>query len=355
MENVKLVILYLACPLFLWVPYAQAKFFEWDYDHHHTRQENWNGTCRFGLRQSPINIDTRHTTKQRLNCQPLVFHGYDKKVPAKVKNNGHTAVVMFTNGPDNEIWVKGGGLGESKFEYAQAHFHWGSTNNQGSEHTINNKSAPMEMHLVHWNLDVGGTFKDAVKKDTGISLEVLGVMFEIGEKNQKFSSLFRAITKIRNQNATAEIEGGITLNDLLPSDTDAFYRYKGSLTTPSCSEDGSSCGCHEIVMWTIFKKPIEISQDQLDVMRQTTYTHSNEHFPRDISNNYRDLQPLHEREVLDVDTHAELENGEYRIVYDVPRVPREVPNVGVSSKACMRNTYFGMVIFIIFLNYACCL
>ena len=91
-------------------------------------------------------------------------------------------------------------------------------------------------------------------------------------------------------------------------------------------------------MWTIFKKPVEISQDQLDIMRQITYTHSNEHKPRDISNNYRDLQPLHEREVLDVDTHAEL----YR-------------NTGVSSKACMRNTYFGMAIFIIFLNYACCL
>ena len=111
-------------------------------------------------------------------------------------------------------------------------------------------------------------------------------------------------------------------------------------------------------MWTIFKKPVEISQDQLDVMRQTTYTHSNEHFPRDISNNYRDLQPLHEREVLDVDTHAELDNGEYRLVYDVPKVGyggNFKPNAGVSSKACMRNTYFGMVIFIIFLNYACCL
>ena len=43
-----------------------------------------------------------------------------------------------------------GGLNGS-YEFAQAHFHWGSVDDVGSEHTINGKHYPMEMHLVFWN------------------------------------------------------------------------------------------------------------------------------------------------------------------------------------------------------------
>lgn len=43
-----------------------------------------------------------------------------------------------------------GGLNGS-YEFAQAHLHWGSKDNAGSEHTIDGKHYPMEMHLVYWN------------------------------------------------------------------------------------------------------------------------------------------------------------------------------------------------------------
>lgn len=44
------------------------------------------------------------------------------------------------------------------------------------------------------------------------------------------------------------------LKGLLPSNTKEFTRYDGSLTTP---------GCSEVVTWTVFKKPITISQTQV--------------------------------------------------------------------------------------------
>ena len=46
----------------------------------------------------------------------------------------------------------------------------------------------------------------------------------------------------------------VSLNYLLPLQTDAFFRYNGSLTTPSCNE---------IVFWTVFQTPVFVSEKQV--------------------------------------------------------------------------------------------
>ena len=285
-------------PLFIFHPqfiHADVHIVDWDHDHHHTHSENWEGTCTAGQRQSPIDIESDKTIKEKWG-QPFVFHGYEKNVPMHVKNNRHSIVVEYSDHEDHhkDIWIRGGGLGESKFSFAQLHFHWGSTNDQGSEHTIDGKAAPMEMHIVHWNLDVGKDVKEATQKDSYNSFEVLGVLFKIGKKNLNYEHFFNATRKVAKQNTNSTLEKGARLKDLLPADTNAFYRYKGSLTTPPCNE---------IVMWTIFKEPIEISQDQIDVLRKAYYHREGETEPRGISNNYRLTQKVYEREVLEVDTH----------------------------------------------------
>ena len=81
------------------------------------------------------------------------------------------------------------------------------------------------------------------------------------------------------------------MEDFLPDNTDKFFRYNGSLTTP---------GCNQIVVWTIFKDRVEISQSQMDAFRRTTYIHEGEDSARVISNNYRPTQPLNGRRVLDI-------------------------------------------------------
>ena len=89
----------------------------------------------------------------------------------------------------------------------------------------------MELHLVHQNEE---------KKN----LAVLGIFFQIqDEDNEKLKPLIDAVKGVPEPNNEKEIKA-MELKDFLPRNTDQFYRYEGSLTTP---------GCDEIVTWTVFK------------------------------------------------------------------------------------------------------
>merc|ERR1712012_535760 len=103
-------------------------------------------------------------------------------------------------------------------------------------------------------------------------------------------------------NQTRSLVRTLKLKHLLPDNKHAFYRYKGSLTTPSKTGKNGVGGCHEIVKWTVFKEPIEISQYQLNLMRTAT------HRPKEnvkeiepIGDNYRETKSVNARSVLEVD------------------------------------------------------
>lgn len=50
------------------------------------------------------------------------------------------------------------------------------------------------------------------------------------------------------------MNNSITLSSLIPKNTDTFYTYKGSLTSPPCNE---------VVTWIIFSMPVKISFRQV--------------------------------------------------------------------------------------------
>jgi len=199
--------------------------------------------CKIGKNQSPIDINERFTVKA---CtKPIGFH-YAADVKA-VKHTGYSVKALAEG--KSFIVVDG-----KKFYLKQFHFH------TPSEHTVNGKYYPMEMHLVH--------------ADEEGNLAVVGVFFKVGRENATLERVLSAApSEGGKKNALTE---PINPYDLLPANKD-YYRYSGSLTTPPCSEG---------VRWFVMKEPLELSQEQLARFQEL------------MGKNNRPVQPVNARRIL---------------------------------------------------------
>ena len=228
-------------------------------DWSHESPETWPGVCQTGTAQSPIDISEANLV-QVDNFEPLTFHGFDLTPDTAVlKNDGHSVGMDFIEGVDYHFpyfglrvgqtipTLSGGGL-PGRFQFAGLHFHWGSESDEtvtGSEHTVEGQAYPMELHLVHFNADYGPSIGKAVNNITVTNptdiLAVVGVFAKLQEKdNPKLEPLYWALDKISKSGESAKMSA-FPLADLLPRNTDGFYRYHGSLTTPAH-------GCNEAVI-----------------------------------------------------------------------------------------------------------
>jgi carbonic anhydrase len=199
-------------------------------------------TCASGKAQSPINI-----TGASEGSLPGIQLDYEK-IPLKILNNGHTVQVDY--GMNGRAALPSGAT-----RIAQFHFH------APSEHQINGKSFPMEVHFVH--------------KDPAGKLAVIGVMFVAGKANPALEAMWAKMPTGKDQEIQAK-EVVVSASDLMPKDR-SFYHYKGSLTTPPCSEG---------VSWYVMKKPIEASRDQIS------------RFQKLFGHNERPVQALNGRELV---------------------------------------------------------
>ena len=141
----------------------------------------------------------------------------------------------------------------------QLHFHWGKNSSYGSEHTIDNKRYPLEMHLVHYNSKYQNV-SDAVLGEERNGLAVISVLFEISkEDNEKLEPIMKKTHAVREVDGEVVSLGfeGQALADLLPRSKD-FVTYEGSLTTPPCAE---------VVSWIVLKEKAAISERQIQLFR----------------------------------------------------------------------------------------
>ncbi|XP_056286192.1 carbonic anhydrase 4-like [Pseudoliparis swirei] len=232
-----------------------------------------------GSRQSPINIVSA-SAQIDTNLTAFTMVNYDTHSLNTITNTGKTVKVSLNSG----VSIKGGGLSE-KYDSLQFHLHWGNGSSvPGSEHTVNGKRYPMELHIVHVKSIYGGNTGQAVGDSTGLA--ALGFLIEEMPGNATgqpaaWNILSSYLSKIRNSGSSVPVTANISMNDLIPGvNTTKYYRYRGSLTTPSCNE---------AVVWTVFKDTVKVSKDVIDKFSQIVYV-TNSTSPL-IVNNYRNIQP----------------------------------------------------------------
>nr|QPA18410.1 carbonic anhydrase IV [Sciaenops ocellatus] len=257
---------------------------EWCYqtqftcDHQCNAPEKWNhvNSACGGKSQSPINIVTRKTLKDE-RLTPFQFENYQQIFRGVIKNNGHSVKVDVPH----LSTVSGGGL-PTTYKAVQFHLHWGNNGGPGSEHTIDGEQYPMELHIVHMKHHYAD-LTTALADPEGVA--VLGFFYEeSGSANRKYEPIINVLRSIKSTNDNTSLVP-ISLAQLIPSEQNmtSYYRYKGSLTTPSCTES---------VIWTLFEKPIPLNMDQLQMFSELKF-----HDGKPMVGTFRPVQPLNGRRV----------------------------------------------------------
>ncbi|XP_019749646.1 carbonic anhydrase 5A, mitochondrial isoform X1 [Hippocampus comes] len=243
----------------------------------------WQGPLAVpgGDRQSPIDIVVR---KSVFDSQlKHLIADYDPTTCQQIWNNGYSFLVEYDDTTDKST-LKGGPL-QDKFRLCQFHFHWGESNAWGSEHTVDRRLFPAELHLVHWNSDKYSLFEEAVMEDNGLA--VIGVFLKVGKRHDGLQKLVDALPAIRHKGSVVEFTK-FDAGCLLPNNTEDYWTYHGSLTTPPLTES---------VTWIVMKQAIEVSHDQLAVFRSLLFTSAEEEVQKSMVNNFRVQQPLRGRTV----------------------------------------------------------
>ncbi|CAC5399080.1 CA [Mytilus coruscus] len=264
---------------FLLILITQAKGASYNYD---SNGDDWtSGVCSTGTKQSPINIVLSSASVDTSLGEFVLTNYDDDSKYGKIKNNGHTIQVDMA---DDTVTLNGGGLDGGPFILAQFHFHWGTSDSTGSEHTVDGNRSPLEIHFVHYKQSLGDLGTAAGTAD---GLAVLGFFFEVyPSDNANLDPFLDAISSVANKDQNATLSSPPVIDAIFQNvNTSLFVRYSGGLTTP---------GCNEVVQWTVFTEKIRISSTQLAKIRLSYQDTSG---TTAIGKNYRSTQSINSRTV----------------------------------------------------------
>jgi len=273
------------------IPVALAS--DWSY-HGATGPREWtnlgNELCG-GSNQSPVALSTTFSVVDD-SLSGVVFTDYSSIsfATSYLENNGHSVELVIPEEDVGTALMSGGPLA-TDYQLHQLHFHWGAHDNIGSEHTVDGRRFPLEMHLVHYNASLDYDTSTFTGKD---DLSLASFLFEISEDdNENMSGIVNRIESIVV--AESETEAGFTDFSLSALISDAsnggYFHYYGSLTTPTCDE---------VVNWIIFTKKIFISSAQMTKFREAKDSNGDI-----LQNNFRPIQKLNGRTV----TAADITSG----------------------------------------------
>ena len=230
--------------LSLYVAACSAASFSYD------NQGAWSGSCNSGLHQSPILINTATVVPD--NRLSLALVNWNLPLDGIFKDSGIT--VVFSANPDAKTptptVVKNG----VTYYVCQFHFHWGTSDTDGTEHQIDNAKYAAELHIV--SVNNASYCATPGSLTTPDSVLVIGVLCKAADTPAANIPVWKKLTVPVAYSANLSVAGA-KYSDMLPSSLDYYY-YNGSLTAP---------GCSETVQWYVLKDTIDIPRDFLAQMR----------------------------------------------------------------------------------------
>ncbi|XP_047143430.2 carbonic anhydrase 4 [Hydra vulgaris] len=197
--------------------------------------KQWPNSCLKSpeKRQSPINIITQGSIRMA-DWSPLKINYFINKVHfvGVYLDNYRNYLKMYLE-PASFIILEGGGLKNENL-FSEVRFHFGCASDRGSEHQIDSKKYPLEVQFLFY--DIRTQYES-----------YLAVLFEEGDLKDDniitFDTLDEAIN-IMGYNiddvAKITINAEKLFEGLLPDDIKIghrnFFKYRGSLTNPPCSD-----------------------------------------------------------------------------------------------------------------------
>ena len=247
------------------------------------RQDEWRpAVCTTGRRQSPINIVTADVQE---NSDLIALELSNSSSPYEgvfFNDDGFTAQFEITGEADRPTFTNHVG----KYILQNVHFHWGATNQVGSEHLVDGNSGQLEVHFVHFREGSSGPMEED-------HFGVIAVLADVDENAQVdgvWGQLNPSMIQPLNQNITIQ---EFRFDQLLPENSRDYYFYEGSLTAPACTET---------VNWFVLKERITVPAAYLEQLRlMEEEVGENE---RPLSTNFRDVQPINDRVVSTPSSHA---------------------------------------------------
>ncbi|NXG85681.1 CAH1 anhydrase, partial [Stercorarius parasiticus] len=198
-----------------------------------------------GDRQSPIDIQTKEVKKDA--SLGLLQITWKPSTCKEIINVGHSFHVNFED-KDNQSVLTGGPL-PGTYRLRQFHFHWGQTDDQGSEHAVDGKKYASEVESMKEKLKIF-LFLILLEKTYCYVFRILKYFFylQLGLCNENLKGVLKALNSVKTKQAPFS---DFDPSSLLPKSLD-YWTYNGSLTHPPL---------HESVIWIILKEPITISSE----------------------------------------------------------------------------------------------
>ncbi|ETI22947.1 hypothetical protein G647_04741 [Cladophialophora carrionii CBS 160.54] len=199
--------------------------------------------CQSGTHQSPINIAQQDLS---IHHKPD-FEGYKSvKIPGNFFN-WQFAPAWTPHHPEGDVK----GLPSFKFDGEEV-FNIGWHIHAPSEHLIDGKRSRAEIHMVH----VTAEEHEAA---------VIGIRLAVGQQESAF---IKQLGPMIHYNDTAQLEG-LEVDLRLAIDevggVEEFWTYKGSLTTPPCSEG---------LRWFLPKQELVVSEQQMvEILAASRFSH----------------------------------------------------------------------------------